>query len=121
MAKTFPQQFFIPDIYPEQIPTLLFDSDSELLKWVTDNEGGYDFIYFMYTAIEHAIYNSFQDIEVCRLTTPSVKISMVITQSNYINALTKIIELGIEGEYYELCSEASSLIKLINENKKYFE
>ena len=121
MGKTFPQQFFIPDIYPEQIPTLVFESDEDLLNWISENKGGYDFTNFIYTAIRHAVYNSFNRIEICRFSTPSVKLSMSIPIHNYSVSLSKLIELAIESEYYELCSEIAALIKLIDENKNYFE
>lgn len=121
MSRTFPQKFFIPDIYPDQIPTLVFESDQDLLDWVVNNKGGYDFINFMYTAIEHAVYNSLTYIQICRLVTPSAKIAMDISYKNYNIALNRLLELSIESEYYELCSEINSLIKLIDENKNHFE
>jgi hypothetical protein len=121
MNKNFPQQFFIPELYPNEIPTISFESDQELLEWISNNSGGYNFINFMYTAIEYSVYNSFESIEICRLITPSAKISMIISNKNYMHGLNKILELGIEGEYYELCSKVHSLIKLLEENKNYFD
>lgn len=121
MAKKFPQSFFIPDIYPEQIPILTFDSDEDLLDWVRENKGGYEFINFMYTAIQHAVYNSLPMIEICKLITPSVKLSMDISDKNYATALNRLLELSIESEYYELCSEINNLLKILKENKNYFE
>jgi hypothetical protein len=121
MQKMFPQEFFIPELYPDEIPTITFESDAELLWWVTNNSGGFNFLNFMYTAIEYAAYNSFESIEICRLVTPSSKISMIISSMNYLHGLHKILELAIEAEYYELCADIHSLIKLLEENKNYFD
>jgi len=121
MSTSFPQRFFIPDIYPEQIPVLVFESDDELLNWVQENKGGYNFINFMYTAIQHAVYNSIPKMQICKLVTPSVKLSMDISEKNYGVALTRLLDLAIEAEYYELCSEMNGLIAILKENKKYFE
>jgi hypothetical protein len=91
------------------IPDYWFKTEEDLLLFSTSLKESINFINYFNKCITYAIENNLESFITCTLRTNSNIIFLQVTNDSYIESIDKTIELYINFEMYEQCTQLVSL------------
>lgn len=96
------------------IPDYWFKSEEDLLLFCTSLKESISFIDYFTACITHAIENNLESFITCTLRTNTNVIFLQVSHESYVESIDKTIEMYINFEMYEKCTD------LVNLKDKFF-